>query len=148
MNNQNGQPGMEQAPNMKGHLGDLGADLISLSELQLELIAVDTRDATREALYPAILTCLALGLTMGVCPVALLGFSWWLSDITELSQAASLLIVAGIGLLVAMSLFFCAWKGFKKSFALLKRSRSELRSNIQWIKNVLSEKHRHHQKMV
>tara|TARA_R110002095_G_scaffold215072_1_gene208408 strand:- start:364 stop:810 length:447 start_codon:yes stop_codon:yes gene_type:complete len=148
MNDRNGQPGIEHTPSMKGHLGDLGADLISLSELQLELIAVDTRDATREALCPAILACLALGLTIGVCPVALLGLSWWLSDITELSQAASSLIVAGIGILVAMSLFFCAWKGFRKSFALLKRSRAELRSNVQWIKKILSEKHRHHQKMV
>ncbi|QDU09819.1 phage holin family protein [Gimesia aquarii] len=148
MNERNGQPKMEQASNMKSHLGDLGADLITLSELQLELIAVDTRDATREATYPAILACLALGVALGVCPVALLGLSWWLSDFTELSQAASSLIAASIGMLIAASLFFFAWKGFKQSFTLLKRSRTELQSNIQWIKKILSEKHRYHQEMV
>ena len=132
-----------QEPDMTGQLGNLGADLIHLGELQLELLATDARDATREARWPTLVACLAGGLFIGTCPLTLLGFSWWLADATELSLAASSLIIAGIGLAIAVGLFLIAWKGFKSSFALLNRSRTELHSNLEWIKKILSEKHRH-----
>jgi len=129
-------------PDMTGQLGNLGADLIHLGELQLELMAVDTRDATSRAKYPTLLMILAATFLMGSCPLGLIGLSWWLTDHTTLSLAASSLIIAAVGLLVAGALFFVAWKGFKSSFALLNRSRTELHSNLEWIKKLLSEKHR------
>lgn len=131
-------------PDMTGHLGVLGADLIQLGQLQLELLAVDTRDAAEEARTPTLVSCLAAGFLIGSCPLALLGLSWWLTDVTTLSLAASSLTVAVVGLLVAVGLFFAAWRGFKTSFALLSRSRSELHSNLEWIKKILTEKQRHH----
>ncbi|QDV49770.1 hypothetical protein Enr17x_17910 [Gimesia fumaroli] len=131
----------ENKTDMRGHLGDLGADLISLSELQIELLTVDTRDAVRESFYPMILLFLGGGLVMGACPVLLTGISWWLSTVSDLSLAASFFTVALCGLLIATALFFFAWKGLGKSLGLLKRSRTELKSNIQWIKKILSEKH-------
>ena len=139
-------PGDEQTqtpePDMTGQLGNLGADLIHLGELQLELLAVDARDARREAYYPTLISFLAVGFLIGSCPLGLLGLSWWLTDNSSLSPAASSLIIAGIGLLFTGVLFFLAWKGFKSSFALLNRSRTELHSNLEWIKKLLSEKHR------
>jgi hypothetical protein len=142
MKDRNGKLKQEQASNLQGQLGNLGADLITLSELQLELIAVDTRDASREAFYPTIMLCLAVGLSVGACPVALFGLSLWLSEATQLSQVAALLTVSGAALGIAAILFFRAWEGFNKSFAPFKRSRTELQSNIQWIKKIFSEKHR------
>jgi len=130
-------------PDMTGHLGVLGADLIQLGQLQLELLAVDTRDAAEEARTPTLLSCLAIGFLVGSCPLALLGLSWWLTEVTALSLAASSLTVALVGLVLAVGLFFAAWRGFKTSFALLNRSRSELHSNLEWIKKILTEKHRH-----
>jgi hypothetical protein len=129
-------------PDMTGQLGNLGADLIHLSELQLELLAVDARDASRQAFYPTLITFLAAGFLIGSCPLGLLGLSWWLTENSSLSLAASSLLIATVGLLFAGVLFFLAWKGFKSSFALLNRSRTELHSNLQWIKKLLSEKHR------
>jgi len=129
-------------PDMTGHLGNLGADLIHLGELQLELLAVDARDASRAAYKPALLAFLATGFLIGSCPLGLLGLSWWLADVTELSVWASSLIVASVGLVVAGILFFLGYKGFKRSAALLNRSRAELHSNLEWIKKLLSEKHR------
>jgi len=145
MNHRNGKQTQEQASNVQGHLGNLGADLITLSELQLELIAVDLREASREAFYPTMMVCLAVGLCVGACPVALFGLSLWLTEISGLSQVAALLTVSGAGLGIAAILFFLAGEGVKRSFALFKRSRSELQSNIQWIKKILSEKHRYRQ---
>lgn len=145
MIDQNGSVRSETTPDMKGHLGDLGADLISLSELQIELLTVDTRDAMRESRYPIILLLLGIGLVVGACPVLLVGLSWWLSTITNLSLAASFLMVAMGGLLIAASLFFFASKGLRKSLGLLQRSHKELKSNIQWVKKILSEKPRYRQ---
>jgi len=127
---------------MTGRLGNLGADLIHLAELQLELFSVDAKDAGRRAYAPGLLTILGTAFLMGSCPLALLGLSWWLTEHTTLSLAASSLTIAGVGLVVAGILFFVAWKGFKSSVALLNRSRTELHSNLEWIKKLLSEKHR------
>lgn len=129
-------------PDMTGQLGNLGADLIQLGELQLELLSVDARDATRKAYMPAFLAFFGTGFLIGSCPLALLGLSWWLADVTALSVWASSLIIAAVGLLLAGGLFFFAYKGFKRSAALLNRSRAELHSNLEWIKKLLSQKHR------
>lgn len=128
-------------PDMPGHLGILGADLISLGELQLELLSVDARDAAKESLLPSIWAGLGLGFVIGCCPLALLGFSWWLTDVTSLSLAASSLIVAAGGLLIALVFFWLSWQGFRKSLFLLNRSRIELKSNMEWIKHILTRKH-------
>lgn len=136
----NGYADTETKANMKGHLGDLGSDFISLSELQLELLTVDARDAMRESFLPSLLMILGVGLVVGACPVLLLGMSWYLSETTSLSLTGSLLSVALVGILAALALFYFAWKGLRKSIGLLKRSQTELRSNIQWIKKVLSNK--------
>jgi hypothetical protein len=71
-----------------------------------------------------------------------LGLSWWLADVTTLSVWASSLIIAAVGLVIAGVLFFLGYKGFKRSAALLNRSRAELHSNLEWIKKLLSQKHR------
>ena len=134
-----------QAPDIKGGLGDLIADLISLSELQFELLAVDSRDALRKSLYPLILLCLGLGLIVGAFPIILFGFSWWLSDITSLGLAGSCLVVALLSLAGAGFLFYLVRRGLAHSLGHFKRTRDELRSNIQWIKKILSEKQCYHQ---
>jgi hypothetical protein len=69
--------------------------------------------------------------------------SWWLADVTQLSLAAASLTIAALGLVLALGLLWAAWRGFKSSFGLLNRSRAELHSNLEWIKKILSEKHRH-----
>lgn len=133
---------VEPDPDVTAHLGNLGADLLSLGELQLELFSVDTREAVQQSYFPTVLACLGVGFVIGSCPLALLGLSWWIADSTALTVWAASLIVAAIGLVVAVGLLFFAWKGFRSSLALLGRSRTEFRSNLQWIKNLLSKKHR------
>jgi len=132
----------EADPDMPAHLGNLGADLLGLGELQLELLSVDARDAVKQSYFPTVLACLGLGFFIGCCPLALLSLSWWLTDITRLTLAASSLIVAGVGLVLAVILLYFAWRGYRKSLNLLGRSRTEFRSNIRWLKHVLSQKHR------
>ena len=129
-------------PDMTGHLGNLGADLITLGELQLELLSVDARDAAQKSFYPGVFAFLGLGFVIGCCPLALLGVSWWLADVTELSVAGAAILVALAGLVLAGIFLFLAWKGLRASFELLNRSRIELSNNLRWIKRILSQKHR------
>lgn len=145
---QNGTLQSEPKPDMRGDLGDLGADLLALGELQVELLSVDTRDAMRESVVPVVLLALGLGLCIGAFPVLLLACSWWLSNAFELTLASSMLIVAVSGLCTAAFLLFFAWKGLVKSISIVKRSGRELRSNIQWIKTIISQKHRNRQNAI
>lgn len=140
----NDEPAAEsqEQPDVTGNLGNLGADLISLGELQLELLSVDVRDAAQNSFSPALFASLGLGLVIGCCPLVLLGLSWWLADLTELSVAGASLIVAAVGLVMAAILFYLAWRGLRESLNLLNRSRIELSSNLRWIKKILSDKHR------
>lgn len=132
-------------PDMKGGLGDLAADLISLSELQIELLAVDSRDALRESVYPGILICLGGGLIIGACPVLLFGLAWGMAELTGLSLAFSCCLSAVFSLGAAGLCLYLARKGLRKSLGYFNRSREELQSNTQWIKHILSEKQRYHQ---
>ena len=132
----------QEEPDVTGNLGDLGADLISLGELQLELLSVDVRDAAQNSFSPALFASLGLGLVIGCCPLVLLGMSWWLADFTELSAAGASLVVAAVGLVIAGIFFYLAWRGLRESVNLLNRSRIELSSNLRWIKKILSQKHR------
>lgn len=127
-------------PDITGHLGNLGADLLTLGELQLELLSVDARDAAKGSYVPTVFACLGLGFVMGACPLALLGLSWWLTDVTSLTLATSSLLVALAGLLIAGVFLYLAWKGFRLSMGMLGRSRTEFRSNLRWIKQLLSQK--------
>ncbi|HAW32252.1 MAG TPA: hypothetical protein DCY03_29785 [Planctomycetaceae bacterium] len=145
---QNGTVQSEHKPDMRGDLGDLGADLLALSELQVELLSVDTRDAVRESFSPTIYLAVGLGLCIGSFPVLLLACAWWLSSAFELTLASCMLTVAVLSLILASGFFFFAWKGFKKSLRILQRSGTELRSNIDWIKTIISDKHRNRQKTV
>ncbi|WP_417387693.1 phage holin family protein [Gimesia sp.] len=142
---QNGTVQSEYKPDMRGDLGDLGADLLALSELQVELLSVDTRDAIRESFSPTIFLALGLGLCAGAFPVLLLACAWWMSNAFELTLASSMLTVSVSGLFLASGFLYFAWKGFKKSLRTLQRSGTELRSNIDWIKTIISDKHRNRQ---
>jgi len=135
----------EQTPDVKGGIGDLAADLISLGELQLELLAVDSRDALRESVYPGILLCLGGGLILGACPVFLFGLSWGLAELTDISLAVACIIIAILALGGAGGLLYFARKHLRFSLGHFTRSREELRSNTQWLKRILSEKRRYHQ---
>ncbi|QDT90234.1 hypothetical protein Pan161_18840 [Gimesia algae] len=145
---QNGTFQSESKPDMRGDLGDLGADLLALGELQVELLSVDTRDAMRESVIPVVFMALGLGLCIGAFPVLLLACSWWLSNTFEFTLASSMLTVAVSGLCIAAGLLFYAWRGLLKSLSIVQRSGRELRSNIQWIKTIISQKHRNRQNAV
>ncbi|QDU80020.1 hypothetical protein Pla110_17420 [Polystyrenella longa] len=130
----------EEPISMRKNIGDLGSDLIALSELQLQLISLDSRAALQKAILPIGLMLLSTGLLVGAFPLALIALTWWLAMATSLTQAAAGGIVAGVAAVLAVILLLVAKKGLQNSTKLLDRSRYELKNNIQWIKRVLSSK--------
>ncbi len=132
------ESGSHPEPKMRNHLGDLGADLLTLGELQLELFTVDGKEAAKQSLIPGFMIVAAIGFLMGACPLLLLGLSWWIADVTQLSQPLAAVVVAAGGFVMAAILFFMSWVRLKRSFAVLKRSRAELEENLKWVKKLLS----------
>lgn len=75
--NMNGQRGQTSpAGGVKKNLAGLTHDLISLAELQAQLVAVDLRDSYSRSVVPAVLVVTALLLALGAMPVILLGIGW------------------------------------------------------------------------
>ncbi len=112
---------------------------MTLAELQLELLGVDGGEALKHARVPAFVIFLAIGFVIGSCPLALLGLSWWIANITVLTVAQAALLVALGGLVLAAILFFVAWKGLRVGAASLNRSREEFQNNLKWIKHILKQ---------
>ncbi|MEX0728617.1 MAG: phage holin family protein [Planctomycetaceae bacterium] len=130
----------ERIPRPGKSLGQLAADFLTLVELQMELAQADCSEAMKKARMPSFLICVAIACAIGSCPLAMLGLAWWLADVAGLSIAVSALLVALIGLAAAAGLFYVAWKQFRSSAALFRRSTDELRENVSWIKHVFANR--------
>ncbi|MBW3598052.1 MAG: phage holin family protein [Planctomycetes bacterium] len=122
------------------NLSDFAHDVLTLSELQVKLLAADLNDIKSGAVAPLGLMGLAAVLGLGAVPVVLMGVAWLLVEYDVLSQAWAFLISAGGGLLIALILGLAGWLWLRRQLAVLERSRLELDRNLTWVKSVL--KHR------
>lgn len=112
-------------------------DLISLAELQSQLVAVDVREGTSKSLLPIGLIVGSVLLALGTMPVVLLGIGWALVNQAGFSEGMAFLVVSVCALIAAAG---AAWWGVRKlqsALAVLSRSRHELSENIRWIKLAL-----------
>jgi hypothetical protein len=123
---------------MAGNVGNLGSDLMTLAELQVELLRLDAQEATKRSIPPLVVAVLGVAFVIGCCPLALLGLSWFIAAHTALSQAAAALIVAGGGLVLAAILFAVAYYWLRSCVAVLGRSREEFNRNLRWVKSLLT----------
>lgn len=134
----NSQP--EQLPPraMRRNLGQLSSDVMTLAELQVELLQVDMREWLRACTMPLIL--LAAGVLLGLAsfPVLLLGLAYGLGQITEWSLWVRLLVASGAGLLAAGICAVVAVQLLRRDVKILSRSTAELRRNVRWLKEVLT----------
>lgn len=122
---------------VRRNLAGLGHDVISLAELQLQLISLDVRETASKSIMPVVLLVCCVLLGLGVFPVLLMGLGWLLVEQAGLSQASGFLIAGGAALLVAAVLGAAGLWGLRKALQPLSRSREELQENVRWIKNAL-----------
>lgn len=120
-----------------GNLAEFGNDTITLVELQAKLLAHDFQEGLGKAIVSMVLATLGLLLLLGCVPIALAGLALLLMQVLEVSLGSSLLIVAGVSLVLAIILALIAVRGISRSLSSFDRSREELARNISWIKTVL-----------
>lgn len=120
--------------------GEFLHDLVTLSELQLQLLYIDGQEKVQSLLWPAM--TLAVGLIVGCAtlPVALIALAMTLTEVTSFSPAQSAGIATGVGLLLAALLVALGWWALQSPRGnAFERSTKEWRQNLRWIKDALQK---------
>lgn len=123
---------------MRRNLGQLGSDVMTLAELQVELLQVDMREWLRACTGPIILLLSAMLLGLASFPILLLSLAYGLGYVTDWSLAARLLAAGGVGLVTAGACALIAVQLLRRDVKILSRSTAELRRNVRWLKEVLT----------
>lgn len=124
-------------PNVGRNLAGMTHDLISLTELQCQLVAVDLEEATSKSLLPVILIAVAILLALGTMPVALLGIGWAFVTLGGYSEGTVFLMVSLVALVVAGGIGWLGVIQLRSAVAVMKRSQRELKENVRWVKQAL-----------
>jgi uncharacterized membrane protein YqjE len=118
-------------------VGGFAADLLSLAELQWQLLMLDLRESGQNVVAPLVLAGLAIALGLGVFPVLLIAIAFGFIG-AGMAAGWAFLISAVIGLVVAGVLAVIAWGLSRQIFQPINRSKQELAENIRWIKESLN----------
>jgi uncharacterized membrane protein YqjE len=117
----------------------LARDVVTLAELQTDLLNVELRDWLRSSAAPTLLLSVAaVGFAAASMPLLLLSLAYYLRNSAGLSTAAAMLSASGAGLLVAGICGAAAWRFGHRSASAFARTRVELARNVRWLKQVLS----------
>ncbi|MCA9173008.1 MAG: phage holin family protein [Planctomycetales bacterium] len=117
-----------------GGVSDVLHDVTELAELQVKLLAADSKAAVRRVALPAALVALGCCLALGSVPVMLFALSSAIQQFTRLPESATLALAAGGGMLLAGTLGALGWARIASSVDEFDRSRAELSQNIAWVK--------------
>ena len=133
---QNGSP-KAASKGLAGDVGEFAHDVLTLAELQAQLLAADVQQCSQRIVVPG--TALLAGAALGLAcfPVALVGLALLIVQVFETTPAAAFLIVAAIGAITSALVCFISSLRMRKRLAVLARSKQELIRNLRWIKKVL-----------
>ncbi|REK18801.1 MAG: phage holin family protein [Planctomycetota bacterium] len=119
-------------------LADLKDDVVSLAELQWQLLMQDCQAAVRGSIVPTAVAAVGVVLIGCAIPVALLGAARLLVE-AGLPLAWSMLAVAGGTALVGAMAGYFGMRSARRSIRSFDRSRGELNQNIAWLKRALQQ---------
>lgn len=109
-------------------------DVADLFELQLELLAADSKELTRRSSAAIAMVLIALVFGLAGVTAATFALAWSLHESAAWTISSSLIAAAGIAALIAGILVILAWHLFKKAASALNESRGEFTENLRWIK--------------
>jgi hypothetical protein len=113
-------------------------DVVTLGELQTELLQVDLRNfLTTHVIPTVVLGVVAIVSALASLPILLASLAYFLVEVANLTVASAFLAAAGVGLLVAAICGGIAWQRFHSQRDAFARSRIELARNVRWLKQVL-----------
>ena len=138
MNRRNGSTQSPPKGVAKG-MGELTHDIVSLAELQFELLRIDCREGIRRILLPVALLLFAGIVAVGTVPIALILVAEFLVQTADLSRAAAFSIAAMSGFIVAVAIGVVGWSYLRGVVRVFQRSREELARNMTWIKHALKQ---------
>ena len=122
---------------MSHSISQLGSDVMTLLELQAELVQVDLREWFRSWIGAIALLAITAIVSLASLPVLMFSLAYALNEVADLSMPLALLISAGAGLLVAVICALIALRLMKRDASIMSRSAVELRRNVRWLKAVL-----------
>lgn len=125
------------ARSMGRSVRQLGSDVITLMELQAELLQVDLREWLQSFIRPLAALLGAAIILLATAPVALVSVGFLLAAKTELPLWGAMMTATLIGLLLAAASAGVGFWLVKRDRRVLQRFRTELRKNVQWLKETL-----------
>lgn len=128
-----------QAPieGMRRNMKGFAADLVELTELQLQLLSADFRESQRGITVSTMAIVAGAILALGCVPVALAALALVLMTVTGVSAAVASLIALLTGLIVALGLLWFGWSELRRSVGHFRRTRDEVVRNFRWLKKTL-----------
>ncbi len=118
-------------------VGDFTHDVLTLAELQAQLLAADMQECRQRVVLPALLLLCGLAVSLACFPVGLTALALYLVKAYKMSNAAGFLIAFIVGAVLGGLLSFWGGLRVRKSLAVLQRSQHELIRNLRWIRKVV-----------
>lgn len=133
----NGRGTKQRPPGVRRSLASLASDVVTLAELQGQLLLFDARESARRTAQPAGLLVGGVVAAFAAVLLLLTGIAFVLDETTALSTGWALLLVAVATLLVAAMLLYFGWKHLQTTFHVFDRSRNEFVENLNALKSAL-----------
>lgn len=124
------------------NVGEFAHDVVTLAELQAELLKVDAQDYVKRLRTPVILFGAAAVVGFACIPIALTALAWGLSA-AGLATWLAFLISTVIGLATAAVLATLGWRQLNNSPSMFERSKEELSRNMDWLKHAFKSRKAH-----
>lgn len=136
INHSNKESSFELSGSLGNDVGEVAHDLLQLTELQSQLFLTEIREFGQRSILPSMFLITGVMLGAACFPIALIALAFVLVQLTNLSMAASFLIVLAVGLFGSVVLSIVGWLQMRKRISFLPRSQEEFALNYQWIKSV------------
>jgi putative superfamily III holin-X len=112
-------------------------DIAVLSELQVQLLAIDARAALRELLLPVAVIAVVVGLVLGSVIVGLMSVAYLLVDLAGWPHYAGFLTATVLGMAMAGGMLWGLRWRWQNRPAIFARSKEEFRENFDRVKGLL-----------
>ncbi len=118
-------------------IGEFAQNVLTLAELQSQLLAADVREFGRQVFVPGAVLLCGVALALACFPLALVALALWLVEVFAISYAAGFSIALGVGTVASTVMCLMGWHQVHGHVTVLRRSQQELVRNLRWIKKVL-----------
>ena len=120
-------------------VADFTLDVLTLAELQAQLLAADVQECRQRVLVPGLMLLCGLAVGLACFPVGLTALAFCLVHSYTTSYATGFLTAFIVGAVLGAVLSVLGCLQVKKNLAVLRRSQNELIRNLRWIRKVLDQ---------